>query len=227
MWNFLSNRKHLNVSWRVVELPVETYLGRSNLEVSTPRLSMLRSFLIKSFEFFRVLLLCLNCNVLWLEIKPWQKKKKKSVDCISPPCHFEIQPALCCCYSISSWKQWKCVKTKQINERTLFPPDNLLYQDVPFFFLSFLLHWVSEGHQLCHVVYMLTQKEGQVLAIRSLGLMWPGHGHGSSESPVEPEWHVVSIHLQSETFYANWQSVALAYPPPRGNSPDWCLLDMH
>lgn len=57
-----------------------------------------------------------------------------------------------------------------------------------FFFLFFLfsLPWVSEGHKLCHVVYMLTQKEGQVLAIRSLGLMWPGHGHGSSESPVEP-----------------------------------------
>lgn len=53
-------------------------------------------------------------------------------------------------------------------------------------FFYFLLPWVSEGRKLCHVVYMLTQKEGQVLAIRSLGLMWPGHGHGSSESPVEP-----------------------------------------
>lgn len=30
---------------------------------------------------------------------------------------------------------------------------------------------MSEGHKLCHVVYMLTQKEGQVLAMRSLGLM--------------------------------------------------------
>lgn len=51
---------------------------------------------------------------------------------------------------------------------------------------SFFFFFVSEGHTLCHVVCMLTQKEGQVLAIRSLGLMWPGHGHGSSESPVEP-----------------------------------------
>lgn len=31
--------------------------------------------------------------------------------------------------------------------------------------------WVSEGHRLCHVAYMLTQKEGQGLAMRSLGLM--------------------------------------------------------
>ena len=119
-------------------------------------------------------------------------------------------------------KQPTCAQTKQIN-------GNILFHAEPFFFLcvSFLLPWVRQGHKFCHVVYMLTQKEGQVLAMRSLGLMWPGHGYGSSESPVEPQWHVVSIHLQSETFYANWQSVALAYPPPRGNSPDWCLLDMH
>lgn len=52
MWNFLSNRKHLNVSWRVMELPVETYWGRSNAEVGTPRLSMSRSFLVRPFKFF-------------------------------------------------------------------------------------------------------------------------------------------------------------------------------
>lgn len=39
-----------------------------------------------------------------------------------------------------------------------------------YLFTNFLPR-VSEGHTLCHVVYMLTQKEGQVQAIRSLGLM--------------------------------------------------------
>lgn len=50
-----------------MELPVETYLGRSNLEVSTPRLSMLRPFLIKSFEFF--LLCCFIWIVMFYDLK--------------------------------------------------------------------------------------------------------------------------------------------------------------
>lgn len=222
MWNFLSNRKHLNVSWRVVELPVETYLGRSNLEVSTPRLSMLRSFLIKSFEFF--LFCCFVWIVMFFDLKSSHGKKISWL-------HFSPLPF----WNSASFMlllQRFLLKTVKVCQNKANKWKNSVSSRQPTvprcaFFLSFLLHWVSEGHQLCHVVYMLTQKEGQVLAIRSLGLMWPGHGHGSSESPVEPEWHVVSIHLQSETFYANWQSVALAYPPPRGNSPDWCLLDMH
>lgn len=49
MWNFLSNRKHLNVGLRVMELPVETYQLRSNEEVSTPRLSLSRSSPVRSF----------------------------------------------------------------------------------------------------------------------------------------------------------------------------------
>ena len=44
MRNFLSNRKHLNVGWRVMELPVETYWGRSTPGVSTPRLFHVRAF---------------------------------------------------------------------------------------------------------------------------------------------------------------------------------------
>lgn len=52
MWNFLSNRKHLNVGWRIMELPVETYWGRSNTGVNTPRLSMSRSSLIRPFKYF-------------------------------------------------------------------------------------------------------------------------------------------------------------------------------
>lgn len=54
-----------------MELPVETYWGRSNAEVSTPRLSMSRSFLVKTPQVvFFVCLVCFNGIVLWLEIMP-------------------------------------------------------------------------------------------------------------------------------------------------------------
>lgn len=189
-----------------MELPVETYWGRQEgqRKRSAPQEFPCQGLhLVRTVQDFQAV--CFNCEFLRLEIK----------------LHKMYNDMICCFAG----------KTVKVNINKTNQPKHSLWsrwptiQKEPFF--PFLLPWVTEGHKLCHVVYMLTQKEGQVLAIRSLGLMWPGHGLGSSESPFESQWHVVSIHLQSETFYANWQSVALAYPPPRGNSSDWCLLDMH
>lgn len=127
-------------------------------------LSLGRPFELFQFCWFVLIVTFRDCK---------SSRAKTSADCNSPtPELLQLKQLLVDTVGLQSFFfSRKCAETNKSMKVFRFIQTTCRTKRTAFFLFFLLLPRVSEGHKHCHVVYMLTQKEGQVLAIRSLGLM--------------------------------------------------------